>query len=257
MKFLISNDDSVHARGIKVLTKELRKLGKAVVVAPMEEKSTTGHSLTLHKPLRCLKIEKDFYAVTGSPADCICVGLKEVLKSEPDFVVSGINRGANLGQDVYYSGTVSAAREACFWGIPAIAVSLAIEFNSKLKEDQIHYLTAAKVVSRLIQSFKGLKFPKHTLLNVNVPDLPYQKLKGIQWTRQGFRFYSGDLIKRRDHRGRDYFWVGGQYKGFHNVEGTDCYAVEKGFVSITPLALDSTHYEFIEQVRDQFKLRVP
>lgn len=253
MRFLISNDDGVHARGLSILHNEIKKLGHSVVVAPTEEKSTTGHSLTIHKPLRIIEMSKNFYGVTGSPADCVCLGLREIMKkAKPDFVISGINRGANLGQDVYYSGTVSAAREACFWGVPAIAVSLAVDFGKHQKEEKLHYETAAKVVARMVKLFKNIKLPKHTLLNLNVPDVPLNKVKGLVLARQGFRFYSGDILKRRDHRGRNYFWVGGQYKGFHNEPGTDCHAVDHGYASLTPLKMDTTHSEFIESLQEMW-----
>ncbi len=243
MRILISNDDGVHAHGLEALYREFKKLGKVYVVAPLEEKSTTGHSLTLHKPLRLLTIRPDFYGVSGSPADCVYLGIREVMKGTPDLVVSGINRGANLGQDVYYSGTVSAAREACILGIPAIAVSLSIDFAKLTEKTKLHFDTAAKMAAGIAKKYASLSVPKHTLLNLNVPNLPSSRVKGVQLTRQGFRHYSGTIVKRRDHRGKNYFWVGGQYKGFRNEEQTDCVALEKGFASVTPLKLDTTDFE--------------
>src|SRR3954468_20428069 len=139
MRILLSNDDGIHAEGLRVLYQELKKLGQVWVVAPLEEKSTTGHSLTIHKPLRMIPMGDQFYGVSGSPADCVYLGIRQVLKKMPDLVVSGINRGANLGQDVYYSGTVSAAREASIRGIPALAVSLAVDFQRPRPEEQLHY----------------------------------------------------------------------------------------------------------------------
>jgi len=242
MKILLCNDDGVHAQGLKAIHKELNKLGKVYVAAPLEEKSTTGHSLTLHKPLRILEVGKDFYGISGSPADCVYIGIKEILAGrKPDLIVSGVNRGANLGQDVYYSGTVSAAREGCIMGIPAIAVSCAVDFNKPIQESRIHYESSAKATSEVIKKIvKNWNFPRFTFLNLNVPDLKYEKLKGIVSTRQGFRFYSGNVLKRKDHRGRNYFWVGGQYKGFKNDPDTDCYAVDHGYASLTPIKLDTT-----------------
>lgn len=250
MRILLSNDDGVHAPGLKVLYESLKNLGKVVVVAPLEEKSTTGHSLTIHKPLRLHHMENGFYAVSGSPADCVYLGVREVLKGKPDFVVSGINRGANLGQDVYYSGTVSAAREACIMGIPSFAVSLSVNFNKPPAEKKIHYSTAGKATAQLIKKLKRIGVPEHTVININVPDLPFSKIKGVMSARQGFRYYSGTVLKRRDHRGKDYFWVGGQYKGFHRERGTDCYAVEEGYVSVTPIRLDTTHYDFLATLEE-------
>jgi 5'-nucleotidase len=249
MRILLSNDDGVHAPGLKILYEELKKLGTVKVVAPMEEMSTTGHSLTLHKPLRLLQIEKDFYGVTGSPADCIYLGLRHVLKQPPDIIVSGINRGANLGQDVYYSGTVSAAREGCILGIPAYAVSLNVDHQSRKIESKLHYQTAAKMAVKVIQQFQAVGLPKYTLMNINVPDLPMNRIKGIMPTRQGFRHYSSAVVKRVDHRGKDYFWVGGQYQGFAKDAGTDCSVVDQGYVALTPLKLDVTDMSFLEEMK--------
>lgn len=249
MRILISNDDGVHAVGIKALYKELKKIANVKVVAPLEEKSTTGHSLTLHKPLRLHSIEKDFYGVSGSPADCVYLGMRQVLKSKPDLVISGINRGANLGQDIYYSGTVSAAREACILGIPSIAISLDVQFQNRKPEHKLHFESAAKIAVQLIKDYQKMKIPQYTLLNVNVPDLPFKKIKGIRAARQGFRYYSGEVIKRLDHRGRNYFWVGGQYEGYEQDSDTDCAYVDRGYVSITPLKLDSTDMQCLEELK--------
>lgn len=245
MRILLSNDDGVHAPGLKVLQKELQKLGDVWVVAPLGEMSTTGHSLTLHKPLRLIEMGKRFYGVNGSPADCVYLGIREVMGGMPDLVISGPNRGANLGQDVYYSGTVSAAREACILGLRAIAVSLAVDFSKGRPENKLHYMTAAKATVRLIRELEHIELPAHTLLNFNVPDVPLSRVKGIRLVRQGFRFYSGGILRRKDHRGRDYFWVGGQYQGFRKEEGTDCSAVAAGFAALTPLKLDSTDTDFL------------
>lgn len=240
MRILLSNDDGIHAAGIQALYHELKKLGQVYVVAPLQEKSTTGHSLTLHKPLRMIPIQKDFWGVSGSPADCIYLGIRQVIKKMPDLVVSGINRGANLGQDIYYSGTVSAAREASILEIPSLAVSLCVDFKKGRPESELHYKEAAQIAVRLLKDVELKSIPKHSLLNLNVPDLPMSRIKGLQITRQGFRYYSGSIVKRVDHRGKNYYWVGGQYQGFKNDEGTDCHAVDKGYASVTPIQLDST-----------------
>ncbi|MBU6374499.1 MAG: 5'/3'-nucleotidase SurE [Bdellovibrionales bacterium] len=254
MRFLLSNDDGVHAPGLKALYRELRRLGEVTVVAPLEERSTAGHALTLHKPLRMIKVSPDFYGVSGSPADCVYLGLRKVLKAHPVMVVSGINRGANLGQDVYYSGTVSAAREASILGLPALAVSLDVDFNHVRSEEKFHYSTAAKVAVGLIRQIlrEGslLRPPVHTLLNLNVPDLPFSKVKGIQCARQGFRFYSGGILQRKDHRGKDYYWVGGRYRGHRKEIGSDCDYVSQGYASLTPLKLDSTDYSFLSALQE-------
>jgi 5'-nucleotidase len=249
MKILLSNDDGVHAPGLKILYEELKKLGTVKVVAPLEEKSTTGHSLTLHKPIRLIQMEKDFYGINGSPADCVSMGVRQVFKSAPDLIVSGPNRGANLGQDVYYSGTVSAAREGCIMGIPSYAVSLDVDFKAKKVEKKLNYLTAAKVAVKIIKEYHLKKFPKYTLLNINVPDLPMNRIKGIVPARQGFRHYSGSILKRTDHRGKDYYWLGGQYHGFEPEVDTDCAQVHQGYVTITPLKLDVTDMAFLEEMK--------
>lgn len=252
MRILVSNDDGVHAAGIRILYQALKKLGKVVVVAPLEERSTTGHSLTIHKPLRLIEVSQNVYGVSGSPADCIYMGIRQILKGNPDLVISGINRGANLGQDVYYSGTVSAAREACILGIPSLAVSLAVDFEKVRADDELHYETAAKTAIQVIRSKIHESLPKYTLLNLNVPDVAERNLKGIRFTRQGFRFYSGSILRRRDHRGKDYYWVGGRYKGFRKEDGTDCYAVEEGYGSLTPLKLDSTDLQSLAFFGEEF-----
>jgi 5'-nucleotidase len=249
MRILLSNDDGVHAPGLKILYEELKKIGKVKVVAPLEEKSTTGHSLTLHKPLRLIQMDKDFYGVNGSPADCVYLGIKQVMKQMPDIVVSGINRGATLGQDVYYSGTVSAAREACILGIPSYAVSLDVDFKSRKIESKLNYQSAAKMAVKVIKEFQKTGFPKYTLMNINVPDLPLKRIKGIRPARQGFRHYSGAVIKRVDHRGKDYFWVGGQYHGFEPEVDTDCHVVDQGYTAVTPLKLDVTDMAFLEEIK--------
>ena len=249
MKILLSNDDGVHAPGLRILYEELKKLGTVKVVAPLEEKSTTGHSLTLHKPLRLIQIDKDFYGINGSPADCVTMGVRHIFKGAPDLIVSGPNRGANLGQDVYYSGTVSAAREGCILGIPAYAVSLDVDFKGKRVETKLNYLSAAKIAVKVIQEYQKKKFPKYTLLNINVPDLPIRKIKGIIPARQGFRHYSGTIVKRTDHRGKDYFWVGGQYQGFAPESDTDCAKVDQGYATITPLKLDVTDMAYLEEMK--------
>lgn len=245
MLILLSNDDGVHAVGLRAMYRELKKLGEVWVVAPLEEKSTTGHSLTIHKPLRMIPMAPHFFGVSGSPADCVYLGIREVMGRMPDLVVSGINRGANLGQDVYYSGTVSAAREACILGIRALAVSLSVDFKKARPESELHYDTAARVAGRVIRGMKNMEMPHHSLLNLNVPDVPFRRLKGIKAAHQGFRFYSGSILRRKDHRGKDYYWVGGQYKGFREEDHSDCAVVEQGYASLTPLKLDSTDLEFL------------
>lgn len=263
MRTLISNDDGVHARGIHILNDYLvKKKFHPVIVAPEKEKSTTGHSLTLHKPLRIHKFGSSTFAVSGGPADCVWLGIKEVVKKRPDIVISGINRGANLGQDVFYSGTVSAAREAAIAGIPAVSVSLALPFDRPSPEQ--HYETAAWVVEQVIDAYlhsiapgkarvQALKkWPEGLILNINVPNVPRKKLKGIRAGTQGRQLYSGTVLTRKDSRGRKYYWIGGKHRGFRDIKGSDCWHVHHGYASVTPLEVDTTDYAVYSKLQSLF-----
>lgn len=264
MRILISNDDGINAEGIQVLAQEFSD-HEVFVVAPERERSTTGHSLTLHKPLRLRKVAKNQYFVSGGPADCIYLGIHEILKGKkPDLVLSGINRGANLGQDVFYSGTASAAREASNLGIPSVAVSLDLSFHKETKV--AHYESAAKMCRKILfqalASFgssakKGWEksalksWPEKMMLNINVPNLPLKKLKGVRVAKQGQRFYGSQIVKRADARGRDYFWIGGLYEGYRPDPETDCWWVDHGYVAVTPLELDTTYAAIYQQLKNQ------
>jgi 5'-nucleotidase len=269
MRILISNDDGVHAAGIQALAREFSQDHQVVVVAPEREKSTTGHSLTLHKPLRLYRHAKNIFAVSGGPADCIYVALGEVLKGKrPDIVLSGINRGANLGQDVFYSGTASAAREAANLGIPSVAVSLSLDFAKAGAPER--YDVAAKclrkVLNEALASYAGKptgkkkseasseraglkKWPAGMMLNVNVPNLPLKKIKGIRAATQGKRIYGSQVLKRTDGRGRDYFWLGGMLEGYAPIPESDCWYVDHGYVAVAPLELDTTYTPVYEQMK--------
>ncbi|MBT7610479.1 MAG: 5'/3'-nucleotidase SurE [Bacteriovoracaceae bacterium] len=237
MKILICNDDGVYAPGIKALKAELMKIGDVTVVAPLEERSTTGHTLTLDHPLRIVEIEKNVFGCSGYPADCGLLGLAEVMKdNKPDLVVSGINRGANLAQDIYYSGTVAAAREASFHNIKAISVSTVIDFGAS-KGSEERYETAARFVKELILTKIHESLPKYAMLNVNVPNVIDKDIVGIKASAIGFRHYSEEILKRTDFKKREYYWIGGIYKGFENIPGSDCNAVEEGNISVTPIQI--------------------
>jgi len=230
MKILISNDDGIRATGIKFLREELSKKNKVITIAPNQERSSCGHGITLGDPIRVEKLGDDIYSCTGYPADCILIGLGNICKDDkPDLVVSGINHGANLGQDRYYSGTIAAAREAAFRGIPSIAVSLVTQ-NLK---DLEHFETASEFISSLVdQNIQDL-IPRNSLLNVNVPNLPLAEIKGVRYTSLGFQNYSEEVIERIDGRGKTYYWVGGTYRGYEQIEGSDCVEVYNGFISIS------------------------
>lgn len=251
MRILVSNDDGVDAPGIKALAAAVAALGEVTVVAPERERSTAGHSLTLHKPLRVLEVAPRWFATSGSPADCIYLGTRLILKEPPDLVVSGINRGANLGTDVHYSGTVAAAREAALMNLRSYAFSLVdvSQIQPGRPPEPLRYDVAAEVALDVIHRTRDIAFPAHTFLNVNVPSLPRERIKGIRVVRQGFRYYSGDVTRGTDPRGRDYYWIGGGYLGFETGKECDCHAVGEGFVSVTPLTIDGTHNEFYTTLR--------
>lgn len=237
MRVLICNDDGVHAPGINVLKDVLSEVADVTVVAPLEERSTTGHTLSLDNPLRLIEISKDVYGCSGFPADCALMGLGHVMKNDkPDLVISGINRGANLGQDIYYSGTVAAAREATFHNIPAIAVSSVVDFLSKVPTKD-YYETAANFVKELLlNNVVSMIKPMH-LLNINVPNISQKDIQGVEITDLGFRHYSEEITEREDFRGRKYYWIGGIYRGHFGKAGSDCFSVEQSKISLSPLNL--------------------
>lgn len=234
MRILLSNDDGVHAEGIRELYKHLSEVYQTTIIAPLEERSTTGHSLSLDKPLRLEKLEENIYGCSGFPGDCTLMGLGYLLKNNrPQVIISGINRGANLGQDLYYSGTIAAAREAAFHNVPAIAVSLAFE-----SLQDIHFYDSAATFIRWCLDLELFKLcPPMTLFNINVPNLPINEIKGCKVTEIGFRRYSEEIHARMDARQREYFWIAGIYEGFNDNPNSDCQAVKDGYIAITPHAL--------------------
>jgi 5'-nucleotidase len=237
MHIMVTNDDGIHAPGILALSSALRELGEVTVVAPDRERSAVGHSLTLHSPLRVFELRPGFFAVDGTPTDCVNMGIHSLLPFRPDLVVSGINHGPNLGDDVTYSGTVAAAMEATLMGIPAIAVSLA-SFD-----DNGHFPAAAAIAVQVARLVTANGLPPDTFLNVNVPNCPSDALRPPLITRQGKRSFVGKIVDKIDPRGRKYFWIGSEEPDFNDVEGTDFHAINRGHVSITPLHLDLTNYE--------------
>lgn len=242
MKILVTNDDGINAPGIRALAKALKSIGEVAIVAPDRERSAVGHALTLHHPLRASEIGRDEYAVDGTPTDCVNLGIHNLVSFKPDIVVSGINRGANLGDDVTYSGTVSAAMEATLMGIPAFAVSLATKGAGR------NYDAAADFAARLARQVFDRGIPTDTFLNVNVPDVPLPELRNPLVTRQGRRRYEGVVVDKVDPRGRKYYWIGSGEQTFLDLEGTDYHAVSRGHVSITPLHLDLTNYSSFEEL---------
>jgi 5'-nucleotidase len=236
MHIMVTNDDGIHAPGILALASALRDLGDVTVVAPDRERSAVGHALTLNSPLRVFELRDGFYAVDGTPTDCVNMGIHSLLPFRPDLIVSGINHGANLGDDVTYSGTVAAAIEATLMGIPAIAVSLATQERSG------YFPEAAQVAVRVARQVIANGLPEDTFLNVNVPNCPSEEIRPPLITRQGKRSFVGSVVGNTDPRGRKYYWIGNGEADFNDYEGTDFHAINRKHVSITPLHLDLTNY---------------
>lgn len=243
MKILVSNDDGYLATGINTLAKALSEIADIVVVAPDRNHSGASNSLTLHTPLRIHKVEENRYFVNGTPSDCVHLALSGFLEIDPDIVVSGINHGANLGDDVIYSGTVAAAMEGRFLGFPAIAVSL-VGHHAK------HFDTAARVACDLIARLQRSPLPSDVILNVNVPDRPYAELNGVVAARLGFRHRSEPLVRTKDPHGRTIYWIGPAGAGQDAGPGTDFEALENGSVAVTPLKVDLTRHEAVPRIAD-------
>ncbi|WP_373101047.1 MULTISPECIES: 5'/3'-nucleotidase SurE [Pasteurellaceae] len=244
MHILLSNDDGIHADGIKALAYELRKIAQVTVVAPDRNRSAASSSLTLVEPLRPLKLDNGDYCINGTPADCVHLALNGFLSGRVDLVVSGINAGVNLGDDVIYSGTVAAALEGRHLGLPAIAVSL---------DGRQHYESAAKIVCELVPKLHNRLLKSREILNINVPDLPYAQLKGIKVCHLGHRAAAAEVIKQQDPRGEHIYWIGPSGLAENEQEGTDFHAVKNGYVAITPLQADMTAYHSIDALQDWLK----
>ena len=243
MRILVSNDDGYSATGINALADALAEVADVVVVAPDRNRSAASNSLTLHDPLRISKVAENRYRVNGTPSDCVHLALTGFLQDEPDLVVSGINHGANLGDDVIYSGTVAAAMEGRFLGFPSIAVSL-------VGHQLTHFDTAGRVAMELVQRLSKNSLPSDFILNVNVPDRPYDELVGIEEARLGFRHKAEPVVKSQDPHGRTIFWVGPAGAGQDAGTGTDFNALDRGAVAVTPLKIDLTRHEALPQLSE-------
>ena len=239
MRILVSNDDGYLATGINVLCAALESIADIVVVAPDRNRSAASNSLTLKDPLRVSEVSPRRFKVDGTPSDCVHLALTGFLDFEPDLVVSGINHGANLGDDTIYSGTVAAAMEGRFLGLPSIAVSLV---GQRLE----HFETAASVAVDLVRDIERAPLKPDVVLNLNVPNIPLDKLQGVQATRLGFRHKSEQILKDEDPYGRPIYWVGPAGEGQDAGEGTDFYAIEQGFASLTPLTVDLTRHDSVD-----------
>lgn len=241
MKILVSNDDGYESAGIIALAGALATIAEVVVVAPDRNRSAASNSLTLNDPLRVSKTGEHWYRVNGTPSDCVHLALTGLLDEEPDLVVSGINHGANLGDDVIYSGTVAAAMEGRFLGLPTIAISLV---GRKLE----HFDSAGRVAVELVQRLARNSLPADLILNVNVPDLPYEEITGIVEARLGFRHKSEPVVPSFDPHGRRIYWVGPAGPGQDAGQGTDFHVLDQGGVAVTPLKADLTRHEALEQL---------
>jgi 5''/3''-nucleotidase SurE len=243
MKILISNDDGYQAPGIRCLAEHLRAIADITVVAPERDRSGASNSLTLENPIRAVVMDGGVIRVDGTPTDCVHLAITGLLDAEPDMVVSGINAGSNMGDDVIYSGTVAAAMEGRFLGLPAIAISMA-------SHKPLHFATAGRVAVCLVRQLLANPLPKDTILNVNVPDVPWDELQGLEATRLGQRHKSEAVIRAQDPRGRPIYWVGPAGAEQDAGPGTDFHAVRHNRVSVTPIQVDLTRHNAIAQVGD-------
>lgn len=247
MRILVTNDDGIDSEGLLALKRALSSVGEVVVIAPNRNWSASGHTKTLDKPLRVATVtlpDGDMaYASDGAPSDCVALGMLGLAGERPSLVVSGINKGANLGGDITYSGTVAAAMESTVSGVPAIAVSLTSFVDW-------HFEAAAAFAAKLAERVLKEGMEPDVLLNVNVPNLQSHEIKGVRVTRLGKRVYNDKLIERQDPFGRNYYWIGGEEPGGEGAEGTDMWATANGYISITPIHLDLTHHPTIQKLID-------
>jgi 5'-nucleotidase len=230
---LVTNDDGIFAPALRRLGDELRPLGRVVIVAPDRDQSATSHSLTLHRPFRIHRHEPDVYSVDGTPTDCVVAACHGLLEERPGLVVSGINHGPNMGEDVFYSGTVAAAIEGTLQGAPAIAASL-------VTREATDFVDPARFIGRLARATLDHDLGERRLLNVNLPHRPWDQIRGVRITRLGSRVYQDTLVRKVDPRGRDYYWIGGEDAVWVAREGSDFSAVDAGYISVTPMRLDLT-----------------
>jgi 5'-nucleotidase len=249
---LITNDDGIDSEGLLALKQALAEIGQVSVIAPDHNWSAAGHSKTMHKPLRINKVHladgDHAYSTDGAPSDCVAIGILGFLQKKVDLVVSGINKGSNMGDDVTYSGTVAAAMEGIIWGYPSIAISL--DGYVAEEPDANNFALAARVTACLAERVLADKWRADTLLNVNVPNLEEKEIKGLEITRLGRRGYQDELIVRTDPFGRLYYWIGGGKPTMVNEPGTDIRALADGKISVTPIHLDLTNHEVIPTLKE-------
>jgi 5'-nucleotidase len=245
---LITNDDGIHAPGLTALYEAVKGLAETYVVAPDRERSASGHSLTIYRPLRVHAIDKHTISISGTPTDCVAVAVEKLLPERPALIMAGINNGPNLGDDITYSGTVSAAMEGTILNIPSVAVSLA-EWGANRE----NLATAARVASMIAGYVLEKSLPYDTLLNVNVPNRPFDELAGFKFTRQGKRIYEGSIRETYSPWGEVFYWIGGGRPFWEHGEDTDVSAVQEGYVSVSPIHLDLTNHDALDLVKRQWK----
>jgi 5'-nucleotidase len=251
MRFLVTNDDGILAQGIECLCAAAEPLGEVTVVAPDREQSATSHSLTLHHPVRPVRRGERKWQVDGTPTDCVMLALEALMPERPDYVLSGINHGQNMGEDVLYSGTVAAAMEGLALGVPAIAVSFA---GGDLRTDVSRLRDQIQVLAPLLKHLTSLEnFPAETLLNVNLPAVPAGDVKGVKLTRLGRRVYSQSVAPMKDPWGRQIYWIGGGEITWTGEPDSDFRAIQDGYVSVTPLHLDLTHFHALEEAKNWWR----
>ncbi|HEU4502775.1 MAG TPA: 5'/3'-nucleotidase SurE [Nitrospira sp.] len=239
---LVTNDDGIHSAGLTILAKALGRLGEVWVVAPDRERTAVAHAVTLHKPLRVHEMTKRVYAINGTPVDCVNLALLNILPRRPHLLVSGINKGVNLGDDVLYSGTVSAAVEGTILGVPSMAVS-------QEGREQFHFVTGAHYARRVARLILQRGLPEETLINLNVPDRVVGSITGVRVTCLSRRRFDNPIIQKVDPHGKTYYWIAGTRVSWSRSKDADHEAIEEGAVSLTPLHLDSTHYEVLDRLR--------
>lgn len=246
MNILVTNDDGINSEGLRVLSKAMSELGEVFVVAPDRERSAVGLSITLERPLRVTKLDERAFSVDGMPVDCVELAIYRLMGSPPDFIISGINNGQNVGYDVFHSGTVGAAITGAMFGIPSMAVSIATSGPQGDRRDVVWYDSAAQIALKLSRAIMEHSLPRGLALNVNVPNLPLSELKGIEITRNCSATYDIEVHHRVDPRGREYYWLGGAFQRCDDRLGTDVSALFLRKVSVTPLRLDLTDYQAME-----------
>ena len=250
---LVTNDDGVHSPGLHSLYNAMKELGDAYIVAPDRERSAVSHSLTMHRPLKVEKLRERIYSINGTPTDCVAIGIHKILPERPVLVVSGINKGANLGDDITYSGTVSAAIESTIMGIPACAISLVINEKPPV---HLYFETASGIAMKIGRYILENSLPYDTLLNVNVPNVPMKSIRGIKFTRQGKRIYDNSIQETFDPHGEKHYWIGGGKPYWEHGEDTDIQAIQDNHISITPIHLDLTNYDALKFLKERMSFNI-